>query len=218
MKNNELIEKRYSEFIPGDIERINRIVEFAGSGEKILDVGCGTGVIGEKLISKGNKVYGIDLSRGAVKNAMKRGIKAKVHDILKELPYRDNSFDGIILGEIIEHVVDTDGFLQRVRKKLKKNGYVIITTPNLASFGRRLMLLLGMNPHIEYCLRTDSAGHVRYFVKSTLFKLLEDNGFKVEKFDSDEINFNTSGSIKTKLLARIWPTIGRTLIVKARKI
>jgi 2-polyprenyl-3-methyl-5-hydroxy-6-metoxy-1,4-benzoquinol methylase len=218
MKPGDFIEERYAASVPGDIERVNKIVELSGKGDKMLDIGCGVGLIGELVIKKGNTVYGLDLSKGAVKNAVKRGLKARTFDIRKPLPYKNNFFDGIIMGEIIEHVVDTDDFLQKAKRILRKDGYIIITTPNIASFGRRLMLLFGINPHIEYYLRADSAGHVRYFTRDTLVKLLGENGFKVEVLTSDEINFNVSGTIKTKLLARLFPTIGRTLIVKARKV
>jgi|DewCreStandDraft_4_1066084.scaffolds.fasta_scaffold79274_1 2-polyprenyl-3-methyl-5-hydroxy-6-metoxy-1,4-benzoquinol methylase len=214
----EIIEKRYADFIPGDSERIKKIIELTGTGEKILDIGCGVGIIGEKIKAKGNIVYGIDFSKGAVKNAREKGIFAKVANIEKEIPFKNNFFDGIVLGEILEHIFDTDRFLQNVRKKLKNNGYIIITTPNLATFGRRLLLLFGKNPHIEYYFREDSAGHIRYFVKDTLFKLLFDNGFRVEKYTSDEVNFNAKGTIKSKLLCKVFPGLGRTIIVKARKI
>lgn len=216
-KEKKIIEKRYSEFIPGDKERIKKIVELTGVGEKILDIGCGIGLIGEQIKKKGNIVYGIDLSKGAVNNARKKGIIAKVADIQKKIPFKNNFFDGIILGEIIEHIYDTDKFLQEVRRKLKKDGYIILTTPNLATLGRRLLLFFGKNPHIEYYFREDSAGHIRYFVKDTLFKLLSDNGFKIEKYLSDEVNFNAKGTIKSKFIAKVFPTFGRTIIIKARK-
>ncbi len=217
-KEKNIIEKRYGEFIPGDKERIKKIIELTGVGEKILDIGCGVGLIGEQIKKKGNTVYGVDYSKGAVKNARKKGIIAKVADIQKKIPFKDNFFDGIILGEILEHIYDTDKFLQDIKRKLKKDGYIIITTPNLATLGRRLLLLFGKNPHIEYYLREDSAGHIRYFVKETIFKLLSDNGFKIEKYLSDEVNFNAKGTFKSKFLAKIFPSLGRSIIIKARKL
>ncbi len=218
-RKKTIFEKRYAEWIPGDINRVNAIVKLAGKNHSILDLGCGTGYIGEKIIAKGNKVYGIDYSSGAVKRARKAGLIARQGDLIKgKLPYKTKMFDGVIMGEVIEHVIDTDAFLREASRVLKDNGYLIITTPNIASFGRRLMLLFGINPHIEYYYREDSAGHVRYFTKKTLFSLLADNGFKAEKFTSDEINFDPAGRIKTRIIAELIPTIGRTLILKARKL
>lgn len=216
-KNESVIEKRYADWVPGDIIRINRIAELSETGGRILDLGCGTGIIGEKLIKKGNTVYGIDASKGAAKKAAEKGIIAKAGDVTGKLPYKNSLFDGIVMAEILEHVVDTDAFLLEARSKLKKNGYIIITTPNIATLGRRLLLLAGKNPHLECWMRADTAGHVRYFIKETLFELLKYNGFAPEIFVSDEVNFNASGTIKSVLLAKIIPTVGRSLIVKARK-
>ncbi|PKL92486.1 MAG: hypothetical protein CVV21_01650 [Candidatus Goldiibacteriota bacterium HGW-Goldbacteria-1] len=215
--SQKIIEQRYGDWIPGDLERVKAIVKMTEPGGKILDIGCGTGFIGEQLIKKGCKVYGVDYSLEAVKKAKQKGIIAVAGDITKKAVFQGIKFDGIILGEIIEHIIDTDAFLQDLKKKLKSGGYVIITTPNLATLGRRLLLLFGKNPHIEYYYRADSAGHVKYFVRDTLFDLLKYNGFKIEKFTSDIVNFNGSGSVKSSVLAGLWPGIGRTLIVKAVK-
>ena len=135
-KDLKILEKRYAKWFPGDVERIKHIINLTGEGEKILDIGCGTGLIGEQIKNKGNDVYGIDISKGAVANAKKRGVKAKAGDTNREIPFKNNYFDGIILGEIIEHIMDTDDFLKKIKKKLKKKGYIIITTPNLATFKR----------------------------------------------------------------------------------
>jgi len=215
--SRKIIEQRYGDWIPGDLERVEAILRMTEPCGKILDIGCGTGFIGEKLIKKGCKVYGVDYSVNAVKKAKQKGIIAKAGDITKQNVFPGVKFDGIVMGEIIEHIIDTDAFLQDIKKKLKTGGYIIITTPNLATLGRRLLLLFGRNPHIEYYYRADSAGHVKYFVRDTLVDLLKFNGFKIERLTSDIVNFNASGSVKSALLARLWPGIGRTLIVKAVK-
>jgi 2-polyprenyl-3-methyl-5-hydroxy-6-metoxy-1,4-benzoquinol methylase len=218
MDKQEIIEARYGGWEPGDAERIGSIIRLAGSNNTILDVGCGTGLIGGELKKNGNTVYGVDYSRQAVKNAVKRGVIAKAADIEHgKIPFKDNFFDGVVLGEIIEHIYDTDAFLQKVRQKIKPGGFMIVTTPNLATFGRRVLLLFGKNPHIEYYFREDSAGHIKYFIRDTLTRLLRENGFEIGVFTSDEVNFTASGKVQSKLLARMFPTLGRTLIVKAIK-
>jgi len=57
--SQKIIEQRYGDWIPGDLERVKAIVKMTPPGGKILDIGCGTGFIGEKLIKKGCKVYGV---------------------------------------------------------------------------------------------------------------------------------------------------------------
>ena len=118
----------------------------------------------------------------------------------------------------VEHVFDVDYFLQEISRVLKPDGVAVITTPNLAALGRRLMLLVNMNPHIEISLKEPgAAGHIRYFIKGTMKRLLERNGFVPCEWKSDVVNFNATGSISSTLLASIFPTIGSTIIVKAKK-
>ena len=61
-KTLAIIEERYSGFEPGDRERIKKIIELAGTGGTLLDLGCGIGLIGRELIKKGNKVFPLSQS------------------------------------------------------------------------------------------------------------------------------------------------------------
>jgi 2-polyprenyl-3-methyl-5-hydroxy-6-metoxy-1,4-benzoquinol methylase len=210
-------EKKYGSWTLGsrDNERVRQIIELIGENKVVLDIGCGIGEIGELLIKNKNKVYGVDISPTAAKKAEKRGLIVKCGDIEKErIPFKNNYFDIVLAAEVIEHIFDTDEFLKEIRKKLKKKGELIITTPNLATLGRRLLLLLGENPLVETGLTKYSAGHIRYFVKNSLFKLLESHRFKIVHFSSDLVNFTVNGKISSRRLAKIFPTLGRTLIIK----
>lgn len=210
--------KKFKESIPGwEATRVAKIIELTGTNKKVLDVGCGGGIIGSQIGMTGNSVYGVDISLSNVKKARSKGIKAKQCNIENDtIPFK-TKFDIIVAGEIIEHVFDTENFLKKLRRKLNKDGDLIITTPNAAAFGRRLLLLIGRNPHLEPSADTKYAGHVRYFTKDSLEELLKSTGFKIEVFTSDLVNFDASGSIKSKLLAEICPTLGKTIIVKCAK-
>ncbi|MEK7595138.1 MAG: class I SAM-dependent methyltransferase [Patescibacteria group bacterium] len=213
-------EKRYATHELGkpDDVRVKKIADLVGSGKTVLDIGCCDGYIGSFLIKNGNKVYGTDISKTCVDKANSKGLVAKFLDIEKGAIPFNTKFHTVIAGEIIEHVTDTSGFLQKIKKTLKKDGELIITTPNTAALGRRLLLLFGKNPHLEVSFEPYSAGHVRYFIKESLIWLLEKNGFKVTHYTSDIVNFNASGSVSSKTLADLLPTLGKTLIVKSVKI
>jgi len=204
----------------GDQERVKIILDLVGSNKKILDVGCGRGEIGYLLKQKNNQVFGVDISSGAIEAACRAGITAKIIDIEEaKIPFRQK-FDVVLAGEIIEHIFDTEAFLKKLSETLKDKGHLIITTPNLASLGRRLLLLVGQNPLVEtdINLNLNRAGHIRYFVKKTLFAILENNGFKIVNFYSDVVNFCPSGKINSRFLAKFFPSWGKTLIVWAIKI
>lgn len=198
--------------------RLVRSLEMIGHGKRVLDIGCFDGSIAVEIMKAGNEVYGIDASRPAVDSAIEKGVHACVGDLNQCLPYDDKFFDVVFAGEIIEHVFDVSLLMSEMRRVLKPGGAAVITTPNLAALGRRLMLMLGMNPHIEIDLKKEgAAGHIRYFIKSTLRDLLEQHALKAVEWRSDVVNFNASGTICLKWLAKLFPTIGSTIIVKAVK-
>jgi ubiquinone/menaquinone biosynthesis C-methylase UbiE len=139
----------------------------------VLDLGCLDAGIGALFIKNNNKVYGIDVSDEAIKTARQRGLDVKTLDSEEPLDYPSEMFDVVFASEVIEHVYDIDQWLSQIYRILKKGGKLMVLTPNLASLGRRLLLLFNLNPHIEVSYRESSAGHIRYFVKSTLCDILK---------------------------------------------
>lgn len=203
----------------GERIRISKIVSMAGSGNKILDVGCFDGTIGKILIDRGNEVWGIDASEEAVKLAKEKGVEATVGNLEETFDFEDNFFDACIAAEVIEHIMDTDFFMKEIKRILKPGGSLILSTPNVASLGRRLMLLFGKNPYFEASFGFPSyatAGHIRFFTKNLLISFLEFEEFRVTDFSSDIVNFSGNGRLFSKKLAYIFPTLGKSLIVKAR--
>jgi 2-polyprenyl-3-methyl-5-hydroxy-6-metoxy-1,4-benzoquinol methylase len=210
---------RYTEtaITPGLAIRIGKLVSLVGRGKTVLDLGCLDGTVGEYLIQNQNVVYGVDASQNAVPKAVQKGIQAKIGNLEEGLDFPDAFFDVVLAGELIEHIFDIDLLVNEVHRVLKSNGYFILSTPNLASLGRRLMLLVNRNPHIEVSSK-NAAGHVRYFVKHTLFELLCSHGFKISHFTSDVINLSASGSLRLARIVSLIPTLGASLIVKAQKL
>ena len=142
-------------------------------------------------------------------------MKARLGNVEERFPFDDGMFDGVFAGEIIEHIFDIDGMLSEIGRVLKPAGVFVVTTPNLAAFGRRIMLLMNRNPHIEISYTGGAAGHIRYFIRQTLFDILNKHGFRVDVFCSDVVNFNAAGSLRSYSLARWVPTFGKSLIVRA---
>jgi len=192
-----------------------------GTGKKVLDVGCNDGSDALRIIEAGNTVEGIDISFNAVEQARKRGVSARVLDISSQpLPFPAESFDVVVAGEIIEHVIDTDKFLRILHDMLKPGGTLILTTPNLASLARRGMLLLGFNPFCEYSLEVPVSGarpvgHLRYFVKRDIENFLKVHGFKVEVLTGDGVNL---GLFASRFLARLFPSLVVRFVVRARRM
>jgi methionine biosynthesis protein MetW len=219
-KKRDFHQHRYggpASYPPADAVRINSILALIGRGKTVLDIGCHDGSISVLVTANGNKVSGLDVSTDAVTLARRKGLDAKAWDIEKGLPYEDGSFDIVLMGEVLEHIFDVNSVLEEVKRVLDKEGALVVSTPNLASLGRRVMLLLGKNPFIESSMSGNAAGHVRYFVRDSLVELLENQGFRIETLTSDVVNFNNSGKTCSSRLAAAFPSIGKSIIVRATK-
>ena len=119
---------------------------------RILDIGCGGGLLCEPLSKLGAKVVGIDASEKNIKiakmHAKENNLKIEYYCASPENYVHKEKFDVILNMEIVEHVKDVDLFLKESSKFLKKNGIMFIATLNktLKSY---LFAILGA----EYILR-----------------------------------------------------------------
>ncbi len=104
------------------------------SGIKILDIGCGGGLLSEPMSRMGANVTGIDASDKNIKIAKVHSKKNKLKiNYLCSSPEKlkiEKKFDVILNMEIVEHVEDVDFFLKSCSKLLKKNGLMFVATIN----------------------------------------------------------------------------------------
>ena len=104
------------------------------SGIKILDIGCGGGLLSEPMTRMGANVTGIDASDKNIKIAKIHSKKNKLKiNYLCSSPEKlkiKKKFDVILNMEIVEHVEDVDFFLKSCSKLLKKNGLMFVATIN----------------------------------------------------------------------------------------
>ena len=101
---------------------------------KILDIGCGGGLISEPMSRLGAEVTGIDASNKNIQvaklHAKKNNLKIKYHNILPENLDLQNEFDIILNLEVVEHVENLDLYLSSCFALLKKNGIMLTATIN----------------------------------------------------------------------------------------
>ena len=188
--------------------------------KKILDIGCYDGTFLSLIKNRNNNFFGIEASDFGFKKSSEREINVKqfFFNDKDHIPFQDNSFNIVVAGEIIEHIYDTDFFLKEIYRILKSNGLLLISTPNIASLGRRIFLLLGKNPIIEISPNDkDSSGHIRYFTFKTISDLLEKNNLCKVKVQSDIVNFSINGKIQSEILAKLIPSFGQSVIGLFRK-
>ncbi|XP_037960868.1 ubiquinone biosynthesis O-methyltransferase [Teleopsis dalmanni] len=108
--------------------------------QKILDVGCGGGILSEQLARLGAFVTGIDLGEELIKEAknhlhkhsteLSKRIEYKVEDIAVHAQTHSDNYDAVILSEVLEHVSDKAAMLTSSVHALKPGGSLFITTIN----------------------------------------------------------------------------------------
>lgn len=127
---------------------------------RILDIGCGTGFILERLTSIGT-VYGVDINPKAVKICWQRGLKYVTQGDILALPYKQNYFDIVILADIIEHIKDDQKAIDEVYRVTKPGGIIVVHTPSQT---------------IPWSSLDRQFGHVRRYNKDRLKKTMTKNG------------------------------------------
>ena len=97
----------------------------------VLDVGCAFGFLLKELSSVFNELHGFDISEFAIEKARKIVPEAslQIHSLEEPLPYTDDSFDCITAVDVLEHTKNFEKNFEKIVRKLKKNGYLIVSTP-----------------------------------------------------------------------------------------
>ena len=161
---------------------------------RILDIGCGGGLLSEPLSRMGANVVGIDASNKNVEvaklHAKKSGLNINYICASPENMQNKTKFDVILNMEIVEHVEDLNLFLKTCSQLLKKDGLMFVATINktLKSY---LFAIIGA----EYVLRWLPIGTHEWerFVKpKDLIKELNKNNFELDKLDGVKFNLLTN--------------------------
>jgi len=153
-----------------------------GSNLKILDIGCGSGELGRLLKAKGHLVYGIEIDKKSYLLSKRKLDKVLLGDIsTMTIPKNFRNFDYIIFADVLEHLVNPPAVLEKVKPLLKKEGFVLISVPNIANWVMRLKLLFGIFNYSNSGLLDKT--HLRFFTLKSLKRLINSAGYKIIKLD-----------------------------------
>ncbi|AJC48204.1 bifunctional 2-polyprenyl-6-hydroxyphenol methylase/3-demethylubiquinol 3-O-methyltransferase UbiG [Allofrancisella guangzhouensis] len=150
--------------------------------KKIIDIGCGGGILTESLVTTNNKVYGLDASIEAINIAKEHAKSSKVNisytnsTIEEFVKTTDDQFDIITCMEMLEHVPDPESVIVSISKLTKQGGLFFASTLN-----RNLKSYLLSIVAAEYILKMVPKGTHQYskFIKPyELTKVAEKYGFK----------------------------------------
>lgn len=146
---------------------------------RVLEVGCGAGGFSSQLRQPGRELWGIELDATAAEAA--RGVLDHVlcGDIDALLPTMPAGyFDAVIFNDVLEHMVDPYGLLQRLRKYMAPGGVVVASIPNVRYFWHVKEFLVEKQWRYRNFGIMDRT-HLRFFTESSIRDLFEDAGYDV---------------------------------------
>lgn len=168
-----------------DHKRLEMIVRYIESGEKVLEINSGLGILAEKMLKKGADITVTDLSNVALQKAKSRGIAKtfKVDMDTESLPFESSKFDIVVSNSMIEHTFFPENTIRGGIRVLQDGGKFIIMVPNIGHWRFRLWLLFGRFPYLENT-PTDTL-HLRFFTSRSIKDLGEKYGLKVKKLEGN---------------------------------
>lgn len=206
------------------------------NGGHLLDIGCGNGALLDLAQRLGWQVTGLDFDPAAVANARRRGLRVLLGGV-EEHGFTDGTFDLVVMNHVIEHLPDPVSTLRHCRRILASGGALLVATPNSQCWGHSVFranwLGLDVPRHLHVFSRkglkaiTTVAGFTRISV-STIPRFAQYYFFEGARLDRDRrfrperrslsparrIPPRTAVLLES-LLARLWPSAGEELIMKA---
>jgi SAM-dependent methyltransferase len=192
------------------------VVPGATRAPVVADLGSGGGAAEALLAERGLRPIACDVLPGPVRRAAADGRAAVQLDAAAGLPFGSGSLDGILAGELIEHLFDPAALLRECCRVLRPGGLLVITTPNLAGVQDRWRFLSGraprqVDPFHEYLYL-----HIRPFTYRLLATGLRAAGLMPVRVVSNYVVWRTRFcELRSRRAARRWPTLGGSLVIGA---
>ncbi len=160
------------------------------AGGRVLDVGCGRGVLLGELAGQGLEVHGVEVSEDAVRGADPRA-KIRIAAHLRDAAYPSAFFDQVIIWHVLEHLPDPLGTLVEARRILKPGGRLIVAVP---SFTSRQARWAG-----AAWFHLDVPRHLYHFPLGALRRVLDRAGFDCGRVHHFSLRQNPFGWLQSAL-------------------
>ena len=177
---SEAYEQKYAAYYQNPREDLLALVE--GSGLAILDIGCGAGAMGKRLLDLGKArwVSGVEFVPSQAELARRVLNEVITGDLTQlEFSWSPGFFDRIIAGDVLEHLVDPWNVLRRLKPLLRPGGFLIVSLPNVRHWWvLRDLILRGEWRYREAGVLDET--HLRFFTQRSALRMLEETGFKIK--------------------------------------
>ena len=171
-------------------QKSNVCAKFNERKISMLEIGCGAGnfLYEQKLLHPNWDITGTDISIESIKKIKKQKINAFVSNIIR-MPLNDSSIDVVYGWMVLEHTHNINKALAEIKRVLKKNGKFYFSVPNAGSWELKLFGKYWYGLHLP--------AHLYHFTEETITKIIEKNGFIVDKIVHQNTFANIPASIKT---------------------
>ena len=159
-------------------------------GGRVLDVGCGRGILLRTFLEQGLETHGVETSRKAVQGADPRA-EIAIAARLADVGYAPGYFDAVVLFHVLEHLPDPRATLEEIHRVLCPGGLLFVAIPNFSSWPARWA-----GPA---WLHLDLPRHIFHFPLPALRRLLVDCGFRCELERHFSLTQNPFGWVQSAL-------------------
>ncbi len=160
-----------------------KIYEQIPQGSTVLEIGCADGRLANLLtIKKKCRVYCVEKDTAMSCIARSKCEKMLNIDIERTpLPYSEGFFDHIIMGNVLEHMVDPVKVLKDIRKYLSADGFLIYSVPSIVNWHSRLTIFSGKFEYADSGVFDRT--HLHFYNLNSAKKLASDAGYRIEWLD-----------------------------------
>jgi SAM-dependent methyltransferase len=151
--------------------RVESLVGDLPARSKVLDIGCGRGVMLRALLDLGHEAHGVEIAPEAASGADSLA-QIRIAPELAKANYKENTFDAVIMWHVLEHLPHPEQTLAEIRRILRPGGRLILAVPNFGSLQSQ------RTGHDWFHL--DLPRHLYHFTPETLQRLLACNEFHCE--------------------------------------
>lgn len=159
-------------------------------GSRVLDVGCGRGVILGALADRGLAAHGVEISAEAARGADPRA-EIRIVARLADAAYPDGYFDEVVIWHVLEHLPDPRATVEEAQRILRPGGRLIVAVPNFSSVQARWSGAAWFH--------LDLPRHLYQFPLPALCRLLDDAGFDIVSQHHFSLRQNPFGWIQSAL-------------------
>ncbi len=170
-----------------------RMVESVGGHgpDRVLDIGCGRGLLLSAFRRRGWEVQGTELSESAARYAREVARVPVEIGRVEDLGFPDNSFGAVTLWHVLEHIHDPRVVLAEVNRILKPGGVLLVGVPNFSGFEARVFR--------DKWFHLDVPRHITHLTQPMLRQALAENGFVAKRWSGFAPEYDAFSFVQSAL-------------------